>query len=77
MSKYKITAKGTFYIEMELEANSIDEAIELAREEGSVNGYCGNGGCDKLIGVTDSDYGSVSIEADDYINIDEENIKEL
>lgn len=77
MRKYKLTAKGIFYLEMELEANSKEEAIELAIEEGRVSSYCGNGGCDKLIGVTDSDYGTISIEADEYLEINEDEIKEM
>ena len=77
MAKYRITAKGTFYIDMELEADSKEEAIELAHEEVHVSGYCGNGGCDKLIGVTDSDYGSVSIEADEYLEIDEDKVEQV
>ena len=78
MAKYKIPFKGTIWVEVEVEANNKEEAIEMIEEEGvGVNSYLGNGGCDKLVGVVDLDCGTVSIYANDELEIKEDNIEEL
>jgi len=78
MAKYRIPFKGTIWVEVEVEADTKEEAIEMIEEEGiGVSGYCGNGGCDKLVGVVDLDCGTVSIHADDYLDIKEDDIEEV
>lgn len=72
MKKYIVTGKVTAYISVELEAESKEEAIEMAYEEcsGPMN-FVGNGGTDKLIGVCDTDSATVSINCDEEIEYTE------
>lgn len=60
--KYRVTIPYACFVTVEVEADSEDAAEELAFEEGYISQYCGNGGCDKLIGVAG---GNCSIEASD------------
>jgi hypothetical protein len=62
MATYRVFGKTSVTVSIVVEANTPEEAIECADEEfGGINGFCGNGGADKLIGV----YGSnESIEED-------------
>jgi len=62
MAKYKVTFKTSLYVDVIVEADSVDDAISLAEQDVYVSGYCGNGGCDKLVGVSDS---NMSVYADD------------
>lgn len=48
---YEVTYTGTYTVTVQVAANSEDEAIAIAEEAASIQSYCGNGGCDKLIGV--------------------------
>lgn len=68
MKKYIVSGKVTAFISVELEAENKKEAIEKAYEEcsGPMN-FVGNGGCDKLIGVCDTDNANVSIACDDEV----------
>jgi hypothetical protein len=72
MKKYIVSGEVTAYISVELEAESKEEAIEMAYEEcsGPMN-FVGNGGTDKLIGVCDTDSATVSIDCDDEIEYTE------
>ena len=72
MKKYIVSGKVTAYIEVELEAENEKEAIEKAYEEcsGPMN-FVGNGGCDKLIRVCDTDDAIVSIACDDEVEYTE------
>lgn len=72
MKKYIVTGKITAFISVELEAENKKEAIEKAYKEcsGSMN-FIGNGGCDKLIGVCDTDSANVSIACDDEVEYTE------
>ena len=72
MKKYIVSGKVTAYIEVELEAENEEEAIEKAYEEcsGPMN-FVGNGGYDKLIGVSDTDDAIVSIACDDEVEYTE------
>jgi hypothetical protein len=72
MKKYIVSGEVTAYISVELEAESKEEAIEMAYEEcsGPMN-FVGNGGTDKLIGVCDTDSATVSINCDDEIEYTE------
>ena len=50
--KYRIPFKGTIWVNLEIEADTKDEAIEIAEQEAYASSYCGNEGCDKLVGVS-------------------------
>ena len=62
MKKFKVTFKTSLYVDVIVEAETEDEAINEAEQSVYINGYCGNGGCDKLVGVSDS---NMSVYADD------------
>lgn len=72
MKKYIVSGEVTAYISVELEAESKEEALEMAYEEcsGPMN-FVGNGGTDKLIGVCDTDSATVSINCDENIEYTE------
>ena len=56
MKKYKVCGTYTITIAKEVWANNEDEAIDKAAETwGGIIEYCGNGGCDKLVGVENED----------------------
>lgn len=72
MKKYIVSGEVTAYISVELEAESKEEAIEMAYEECSgPMDFVGNGGTDKLIGVCDTDSATVSINCDEEIEYTE------
>lgn len=77
MAKYRIPFKGTVWINIEIEAENKEEAIDIAEQEAFISSYCGNGGCDKLVGVSPIDSGQISIEADDYLELQEDEIEEM
>lgn len=77
MKKYIIPFKGTIWVRLEIEAETKEEAIEIAEQEAYVSSYCGNGGVNKLVGVSPIDDGEISIEADDYLEIQEDEIEEI
>lgn len=69
MKKYIVSGKVTAFISVEIEAESKEEAIEMAYEECSgPTSFVGNGGYDKLIGV---DGDNVSISCDDEVEYTE------
>ena len=50
--KYRVIGNIQVSVGIIVEAENEDEPIQNAYKEfGGVNGYCGNGGTDKLIGV--------------------------
>lgn len=52
MTLYKVYGTTTVSVVKEVWANSEDEAYDKAQNQlESLTEYCGNGGCDKLIGV--------------------------
>lgn len=56
--KYKVYGKTEVYIEYTCEAENEEEAMDIAAQEiGGLTSYCGNGGFDKLVGISDSDGG--------------------
>ncbi|OLA44676.1 MAG: hypothetical protein BHW39_06600 [Firmicutes bacterium CAG:552_39_19] len=72
MKKYIVSGEVTAYISVELEAESKEEALEMAYEECSgPMDFVGNGGTDKLIGVCDTDSATVSINCDDEVEYTE------
>ena len=52
MKKYIVEGTAVVTVRKEVWANSEDEALDKAYEQLSeLNEYCGNGGCDSLVGV--------------------------
>lgn len=64
MKKYTVTGYANVVVEVTVEAENEEEAIEKAYDNVSINNYCGNGGVDKLIGVCNTDEATASIYAD-------------
>lgn len=61
MGKYNVTATIPVFITVTVEADSKEDALDQAYDEGLyLSGYCGNGGSDKLVGTSGS---NVSVEA--------------
>lgn len=69
--KYEVYGHTTLVCSMVVEANSEDEAIEIANEEfGGLTNYAGMGSCDCLVGVLTSEdkrciYPDSKVEFDD------------
>lgn len=61
MKKYIITGYTEVTVEVTVEAENEEEAIEKAYDNVSIDNYCGNGGTDKLIGVCNTDEATASI----------------
>lgn len=55
MKKYIVTGYTRVTVEVVVEAENKEDAIEKAYDNVSIDSYCGNGGSDKLIGVCDTD----------------------
>ena len=64
MKKYTVTGYANVVVEVTVEAENKEEAIEKAYDNVSIDNYFGNGGVDKLIGVCDTDEATASIYAD-------------
>lgn len=74
MKKYTVTGYANVVVEVTVEADNEEEAIQKAYDNVSIDNYCGNGGTDKLIGVCDSDEATASIYSDielDYVEAEE------
>ena len=59
MKKYRVNIPYAVFVTVDVEAENEEQAIDKAFEDGYLTGFCGNGGTDKLVGVTGS---NVSIE---------------
>ena len=69
MKKFRVIGTTVVTVYKEVWANDKDEAMEKAENQlSSLTAYCGNGGCDKLVGVDDSDE---SVSADEFIEWDD------
>lgn len=69
MAKWTVAGSVEVTVSIIVEAETEDEAMELAEEKfGGVKSYCGNGGYDKLIGV---DGDSESIACDGEVEFDD------
>ena len=64
MKEYTVTGYANVVVEVTVEAENEEEAIEKAYDNVSIDNYYGNGGADKLIGVCDTDEATASIYAD-------------
>lgn len=76
MKKYTVTGYANVVVEVTVEAENKEEAIEKAYDNVSIDNYCGNGGKDKLIGVCDTDEATASIYVDselEYAEVEEIN----
>lgn len=66
MNKYRVSGTVTVSVYKTVEASSKEEAIEKAHSDfGGISEYYGNGGSDKLIGVSEADesiYGDGEVE---------------
>lgn len=72
--KYRVYGSATLTCSMIVEANSEDEAIEVANEEfGGLTNYAGMGSCDCLVGVlTNEDERSIYADGEADFNYAEE-----
>lgn len=73
MKKYIVTGYTRVIVEVTVEAENEEEAIEKAYDNVSIASYCGNGGTDKLIGVCNTDEATASIYVDselDYVEVE-------
>ena len=59
--EYEITYEGGYTVTVTVTAESEEEALELVQEPVVIQ-YCGNGGCEHLIGVDGYDPGKPTIE---------------
>lgn len=74
MKKYTVTGYANVVVEVTVEAENEEEAIEKAYDNVGIDNYCGNGGTDKIIGVCDTDEATASIYVDselDYVEVEE------
>lgn len=58
--KYQVVIPYPVWVKVEVEAGDKEAAIDQAFNEGSLCGYSGNGGYDKLVGVSSK---NASVEA--------------
>ncbi|CAL9989160.1 hypothetical protein VPHD260_0202 [Vibrio phage D260] len=68
MPKYQVEMSAKLFIIATVEADSPEEAEDIARDIGTPSGFAGNGGYDKLIGV---DHQDVSLTCSDEVDIEE------
>jgi hypothetical protein len=73
MKKYSVPFTVTINGEMEIEANSREEAIELVESE-CLSNYCGNGGSNQLVGVYNPD---ISLGDSGYFEAERDCIEEV
>ena len=74
MKKYTVTGYANVVVEVTVEAENEEEAIEKAYDNVSIDSYCGNGGTDKLIGVCNTNEATASIYVDselEYAEVEE------
>lgn len=74
MKKFRVMGTTVVTVYKEVWANNEDEAMEKVENQlSNLTAYCGNGGCDKLVGVDNSDE---SVEADGEIEWSETELLE-
>ena len=76
MKKYRVTIPFPVFISIDVEAESMVDAEDIALNEVVLISYAGNGGTDKLVGVSGSNMsiepGEMHIDTGGYdINIEE------
>lgn len=73
MRKYRVYGTINVTVSTCVQANSPEEASELADNFfGGVSGFCGNGGSNKLIGVTGHDESIQCDESVEWGDVEEE-----
>lgn len=74
MKKNTVTGYAKVIVEVTVDAENEEEAIEKAYDNVGIDNYCGNGGVDKLIGVCNTNEATASIYADselEYLEVEE------
>lgn len=71
MKKYIVTGYTRVTVEVTVEAENKEDAIEKAYDNVSIDSYCGNGGTNKLIGVCDTDEATADIYVVDELEYEE------
>lgn len=71
MKKYTVTGYANVVVEVTVETENEEEAIEKAYDNVGIDNYCGNGGTDKLIGVCNTNEATASIYADSELEYEE------
>lgn len=74
MTKFRVPFESSVAIFVEVEADNKEEAIELAYKKVHLSSFVGNGGKDKLIGVSGE---NISISTNDVFDVDEEAVEEI
>lgn len=74
MKNYIVPFKVLCNVYVKVEAEDKEEAIEKAYGEVYLSSYAGNGGGDKLIGVSDS---YMSVEPGDHFEVLEDIVEEI
>ena len=64
MPRYRVSIPYIVHVDVKVEADDEDEAIEGAYKHAGITAYVGNDGWDKLIGVTDTRYASITTPGD-------------
>lgn len=68
MTTYTLQYKTEVYIYVKIDAENDQEALDKANDmDLTLRSYCGNGGCDKLVGTTES---YMSIEPSEEVEFD-------
>lgn len=71
MKKYIVTGYTRVTVEVTVEAENEEEAIEKAYDNVGIDSCCGNGGSNKLIGVCDTDEATAGIYVVDELEYEE------
>ena len=80
MPKYKVTIPYACFVTVEVEADNKEDAEDKANDEVYIGSYAGNGGSNKLIGVSEPnmsiEVNEESIEGVDVFSIEVEEVEE-
>lgn len=76
MSTFKFSKWAKIEVKVEVEAETLEEALDKIEADGiTINNYAGNGGDNKLIGVDSYDNIEVGIElVDDHLDFGESDV---
>lgn len=74
MAIFRVPFKFTGTVIIKVEADDKEDAINSAYEEVYISSYAGNGGMNKLIGVSETNH---SIHADDEYEVIENDVEEI
>lgn len=72
--RYSVSVPFVVFVNVEVDADSPEEAEEIGVNTAYLTGYCGNGGSNKLVGVSGTKFsveaGSESIEGEHTFKIE-------